>query len=91
MILLDWNEPWSWIRQLRQWISIIREVTASLKEEAKATLEATMTDWQERRRGTSAYDAGTTSNDASVSIPLGQGEWDEPLGLPMCVVCQHVR
>ena len=27
---------------------------------------------------------------ADVQIPLGPGEFDEPLGLPLCVVCQNV-
>lgn len=25
------------------------------------------------------------------SLPLGQGEFDEPIGLPLIVVCQNVR
>ena len=92
VILLDWNEPWSWIQQLRDWIILIREVTASLPDDSKLALEETMRDWQERRRGTSAYDGGGASigNDSSVTIPLSQGEWDEALGLPLCVVCQNV-
>jgi dynein light intermediate chain 1 len=31
---------------------------------------------------------GTTSME-NVKIPLGPGEWDEPLGIPLCVVCQN--
>lgn len=55
-------------------------------------MEATMKDWQKRRRGGSAYEAssGTTSNEGNVGIPLSQGEWDEGLGLPLCVVCHSV-
>ena len=80
------------MRQLRDWIILLREVTASLSDESKHALEGTMNDWQERRRGTSSYDVSTPSaaNDGNVTIPLSQGEWDEPLGLPLCVVCQNV-
>ncbi|GMF74236.1 unnamed protein product [Aspergillus oryzae] len=33
---------------------------------------------------------GLTSSGGPVTIPLGPGEWDEGLGIPMCVVCQGV-
>ena len=51
-----------------------------------------MKDWQEKKRSASSYEPGgaSTSSDANITIPLSQGEWDEPLGLPLCVVCQHV-
>ena len=92
VILLDWNEPWSWVRQLRDWILLLRNITASLSDEAKEVLEQTMKEWQEKKRGTSSYDTSSTStsNDTSVTLPLSQGEWDEPLGLPLCVVCHNV-
>ena len=93
MILLDWNEPWSWVRQLRDWVSLFRNITSSLPNEVKQVLEETMKDWQERKRGTSSYDTGSTSTsvEPGVTLPLSQGEWDEPLGLPLCVVCHNVR
>jgi len=31
----------------------------------------------------------TSSSMENVKIPLGPGEWDEPLGIPLCVVCQN--
>lgn len=51
-----------------------------------------MQDWQQRRRG-GAYDTGgaSTNADMNVNVPLGPGEWDEALGLPLCVVCHNVR
>ncbi|KAG8525729.1 uncharacterized protein KY384_000489 [Bacidia gigantensis] len=91
VILLDWNTPWSWVQQLRDWVVLLRSVTASLSDQSKEALEEAMRDWQEKRRNVSSYEAGgsTASSDANVTIPLSQGEWDEPLGLPACVVCQH--
>ena len=52
-----------------------------------------MKEWQDKKRGTSSYDAGGTStgSEATITLPLSQGEWDEPIGLPLCVVCHNVR
>ena len=51
-----------------------------------------MTSWRTKGRGgtSGALDAGSAV-DGDVSLPLGPGEWDDPLGLPLCVVCQNVR
>lgn len=32
---------------------------------------------------------GESATSMDVQIPLGPGEWDEPLGIPLCVVCQN--
>lgn len=92
VILLDWIEPWRWIRQLRNWIGFLRSITSELKEEAQESMEMVMADWQQRRRGRPPNEVtGTASSiDSNVVIPLSQGEWDEPLGLPLCVVCHRV-
>lgn len=62
--------------------------------EARAEMEETMTSWRERGRGGSSTNLdGTpsaTAADSDGSLPLGPGEWTEPLGLPLCVVCQNV-
>lgn len=53
-----------------------------------------MTEWRDRKRGmdpNSAGAQGLASSGGPVTIPLGSGEWDEGLGIPMCVVCQGVR
>ena len=52
-----------------------------------------MISWRDRGRGGNSLDGvGTTSTSVGdVSLPLGPGEWQEPLGLPLCVVCQNVR
>lgn len=92
VVFLDWTEPWAWIRQLRDWIVFLRGIISSLDEDTKDIMEATMKDWQKRRRGGSAYEpsSGTTSNEGNTSMPLSEGEWDEGLGLPLCVVCHSV-
>lgn len=53
-----------------------------------------MVEWRDRKRAMDSSSAGAqglTSSGGPVTIPLGSGEWDEPLGIPMCVVCQGVR
>lgn len=72
---------------------MLRGITSSLGDGPTESMEQTMREWQQRKRGTSIYDTGgsSTGNEASVTLPLSQGEWDEPLGLPLCVVCHGVR
>lgn len=73
---------------------LLRTVLLALPDESKITMEEVMSQWKERGRGGSLNLDGTTATAASegdVSLPLGPGEWEEPLGLPLCVVCQNVR
>lgn len=92
VIFLDWAEPWAWVRQLRDWIVFLKGIISTLDEETKDVMEATMKDWQKRRRGGAAYESssGTTSSEGNTSMPLSEGEWDEALGIPLCVVCHSV-
>lgn len=88
VILLDWSNPWTWVRQLREWIRLLRSVLISLDDETKIVMEEVMTEWRDRKRGIDGAAAGTTNSGGPVTIPLGPGEWDEGLGIPLCVVCQ---
>lgn len=91
VILLSWTEPWLWVRQLREWIRLFQEVVSSLDSESQAALEDNMAEWQRRRGGASpSGTGGGPGSDGKVTIPLSQGEWDEALGLPLCLVCQSV-
>lgn len=62
----------------------------------REALEELMMSWKERGRGGASTNLdGTvstsgTNGDGDGLLPLGQGEWSEPLGLPLCVVCQNV-
>ena len=87
-ILLDWQDPLRWARQLRQWIRLLRSVISSLDGQTKIELEEVMTAWKEKRVGPDAS-SGTTSEQKSggITVPLGPGEWDEGLGIPLSVVC----
>ena len=92
VLLLDWSEPWHWVRQIRDWIRLLQSVTSTLEKEPKDAMESVVQEWQQRKRGVFTYDAGSsnTASDGNVTLPLSQGEWDEPLGLPLCVVCHNV-
>ncbi|KAK7551484.1 dynein light intermediate chain-domain-containing protein [Phyllosticta citricarpa] len=88
VILLDWSQPWQWVRQLREWIRVLRSLIVSLDDDCKDIMEENMNSWQDRgRKNNLDGSAGTGTED--VSIPIGPGEWDEPLGIPLCVVCQN--
>lgn len=58
----------------------------SLDDASKDVLEENIRMLQEKDRNLGGE--GTTSME-NVKIPLGPGEWDEPLGIPLCVVCQN--
>ncbi|KAI9783301.1 MAG: hypothetical protein M1816_001433 [Peltula sp. TS41687] len=97
VILLDWAQPWDWLRQLRDWIGLVRSLLASLDHDCQDVMERAMKDWQRERRtgGSHAGAAGGSSTNTKlgilpdVSLPLGPGELDDMLGLPLCVVCQN--
>lgn len=83
------------MRELRQWILLLRKVMVSLDMDSKEALSENIENWKERgRTGASKSLDGTSASaqtgDMETSLPIGSGEWDEPLGLPLCVVCQNV-
>ncbi len=86
VILLDWNHPWLWIRQLRDWIRVLRSLIVSLDDASKLALEENIQTLQDKGRNLLTTE-GSSMED--VKVPLGPGEWDEPLGIPLCVVCQN--
>ncbi|OXV06566.1 hypothetical protein Egran_05661 [Elaphomyces granulatus] len=89
VILLDWSSPWTWVRQLREWVRLLRSVLISLDDETKCVMEEVMSEWRDRKRGLEASaGTGVAISGGSVTIPIGPGEWDEGLGIPICVVCQ---
>ncbi|KIW51458.1 hypothetical protein PV05_10175 [Exophiala xenobiotica] len=92
-ILLDWQDPFKWARQLRQWVRLLRSVILSLDEQTKIEMEEVMTAWKEKRVGPDAPSAQPGGNataeqkSLAAAVPLGPGEWDEGLGIPLSVVC----
>ncbi|KAG6036722.1 hypothetical protein E4U41_005543 [Claviceps citrina] len=97
VILLDWSQPRQWLRQVWRWIKVLEEVMSQVKPESRSEMEEMMASWKERGRGGAALNldgtptAAGTSGDGDGLLPLGPGEWSEPLGLPLCVVCQNAQ
>ncbi|KFX88122.1 hypothetical protein V490_07812 [Pseudogymnoascus sp. VKM F-3557] len=89
VVLLDWSEPWLWLRQLRDWVKLLRVLLVSLSPECKAKMEEVMIRWRDRGKGTALDGGSSLSSEGKVSLPLGPGEWEDALGLPLCVVCQN--
>lgn len=57
-------------------------------------MEEVISGWRERGRtgGSVNLDGtGAVATEGDVALPLGPGEWEDALGLPLCVVCQNVR
>lgn len=97
VILLDWSQPHQWLRQVWKWIQVLEEVMGRVDAESRNEMEEIMASWKERGRGGAAINldgtptAAGTSGDGDGLLPLGPGEWSEPLGLPLCVVCQNAQ
>ncbi|EWY95537.1 hypothetical protein FOYG_04559 [Fusarium oxysporum NRRL 32931] len=97
IILLDWSQPHLWLRQIWTWVQVIQEVLKKVDTDQHALMEEVMSTWKERGRGgaTTNLDgtpsATATGGDGDSALPLGPGEWEEPLGLPLCVVCQNAQ
>ena len=87
VILLDWNHPWLWIRQLRDWVRVLRSLILSLDDASKEVLEENITALQDKGRTVGGAEANSTLE--NLKVPMGPGEWDEPLGIPLCIVCQN--
>jgi dynein light intermediate chain 1, cytosolic len=81
------------MRQLRDWLLLLRTVLLSLSPECEDAMKDVMSSWSERGRtgGSVNLDGtGAVASDGDVALPLGPGEWSDALGLPLCVVCQNV-
>lgn len=96
VILLDWSQPHLWLRQMCQWISLFRIVVQKLGNKQHAEMEEVVESWKHRGRGGGSTNldgtpsAAGVAGEADTALPLGPGEWTDPLGLPICVVCQNV-
>jgi dynein light intermediate chain 1, cytosolic len=97
VILLDWSDPWNWVIQLRGWIRLLHTLLRALPPETIRVLQENIVEWRDNKRNdfkdtaTSTGDASSNLLDADVTLPLGPGEWDTPLGVPLCVVCQNAN
>jgi dynein light intermediate chain 1 len=92
VILLDWSEPWKWIQQLRAWVRLLISLLQTMPGEDMDALQENTVEWRDRKRNAangSSTPGGAVSSVDEAALPLGDGEWDLPLGGPLCVVCQN--
>ncbi|GAB7356956.1 hypothetical protein MBLNU459_g7798t1 [Dothideomycetes sp. NU459] len=86
VVLLDWAKPWTFVRTLRSWMRLLHTVTSSLPNDCQSALSDNVSAWQHARDSETAT---SMTGDSHTPLPLGPGEYDEPLGLPLAVICQN--
>lgn len=96
VILLDWSDPWNWVTQLRSWVRLLHTLLQTLPKDTVPAFEDNIIEWRDVKRNnskdtTAGTETTTSIIDADVALPLGPGEWDSPLGVPLCVVCQNAN
>ena len=47
--------------------------------------------WRERKKEIPVENSAVNNPELNATLPLGPGEWDEALGVPLCVVCQYAE
>lgn len=94
-ILLDWREPWNWLKELYDWVSLVKKSIDHFKSSSEASfriISDIMTKWEYKIR-TYTENASWMSHDTDrndrVTIPLEEGQFDQPLGLPLICICNH--
>ncbi|SPO00210.1 related to dynein light-intermediate chain [Cephalotrichum gorgonifer] len=92
VVLLDWSQPHAWLRQLQEWILMLRDILQSLDSGCMDAMEEVMVSWRDRGRTGSSLNidgTGAVPGEGNTALPLGPSEWADGLGLPLCVVCQN--
>ncbi|GAA5882815.1 hypothetical protein JCM16303_002472 [Sporobolomyces ruberrimus] len=98
VIVLDWERPWSFLRELRDWIAMLetileKEVGKDAYElaEGKERIETCLRNYHEPPSTSNGTTASTSAATAVSTIdtdsPLPVGTLIENLGLPLVVVC----
>lgn len=73
---------------------MLRDILQSLDADCMDAMEEVMISWRDRGRTGSSVNidgTGAVAGDGDGALPLGPSEWEDGLGLPLCVVCQNVR
>ena len=91
ILLLDWNVPWTWARQMQKMIVFLQRIIDLMAADGDAVLMKNA-----RFRGRDGLDNSRFSLDNEVDNTVSAhvsatGDYDEALGLPLCVVCQYAE
>jgi len=96
-MLLDWEDPWNWLRQLQTTIQTLQAALSSLDAACQDAIDEVTALWQARRAGPN-YEGSpqifTSASSARTEAALpsrGPGELDTPLGIPLIVLCHNAE
>lgn len=96
-ILLDWNCPWSWLREMRFWLRQWERTIKLLKtssQKSQSDIEDFQISWQSHLRTFTEDPKGKVNGlaqlDAAIVLPLSEGQFDHSLGVPLICVAQNV-
>ncbi|GAA5907009.1 hypothetical protein JCM5296_003912 [Sporobolomyces johnsonii] len=99
VIVLDWERPWGFIKELKEWVAMLERVLESQAGkdsweavEGKERLEAHLRAYHEPAAGASSAAPATTSTSTSAAAldadaPLPSGTLTDNLGIGIVVVC----
>jgi dynein light intermediate chain 1 len=90
VILLDWSEPWNWIRQLRDWILFVENLITSVDTATAETINQNAQHSSSQGAPPAREEGAGHADGSTTPVLQGPGEYDEALGLPICVVCHNV-
>ncbi|KAK9354906.1 dynein light intermediate chain-domain-containing protein [Lipomyces doorenjongii] len=90
-VLLDWEEPRRWVRDLAQYIKFMRElVFKGLDQDVRASGLRKCSQRYRQLSSISFTEVLTLpSRSAEMDIPLGKGEYDAPLGVELLVAVMN--
>lgn len=96
-VLLDWKRPQSWLRELSFWIGHLKNVLTNLSKShphIAADLEHFTEHWSTYLRSfsdpPSAGPKVETIKHLAAMAPLAEGQFDDPLGIPIYCIAQNV-
>ncbi|KAG4305841.1 hypothetical protein PORY_000751 [Pneumocystis oryctolagi] len=94
-VLLDWKSPWKWLYELHVWIQLLKKVIENFKSSSEIHAQVVselVETWGYKIRTyceNSTLKHDDVDNNEQIIIPLGSGQYDEPIGLPLICVCNH--
>ncbi|PSK42530.1 hypothetical protein B9Z65_4444 [Elsinoe australis] len=87
-VLLDWSRPWDFAAEVRAWVLLLKKALQGLGREEEDALDGNREAWMGRREEGQRSEIVDTVGGGK--MPLGQGEFDEALGLQVNFVVGEV-
>jgi len=86
-IILDWSRPWAFITELRAWMLLLYRTTSGLETSEQHVLEDNNAIWRRCRD----FHGSTRTAESIANLPLAPGEFDQPIGIPINVICCNTQ